>query len=84
MDDNGYKEKWLDLLNINSLKRSPRAPQKAVDAMGEASTNPKFVKKVMQEWKEGTISDDEVCDRLKEKFGSIGFKKIEKAGMDAL
>ena len=79
-----YKEKWLDLLNIAGLKRSPRAPQKAVDAMGKASTNPKFVREVMQEWKEGKIGDDEVCDKLKKKFGDTGYKKIEKAGMKAI
>lgn len=79
-----YKEKWLDILNIDGLRRPPRAPKKAVDAMGKASGNPSFVKNVMQEWKEGKISDDDVCDRLKEKFGPVGYKKIEKAGMDSL
>lgn len=81
---NDYKQKWLDMLSIDSLKSPPRAPKKAIDAMAKVTTNPGFVKKVMNEWKEGKLSDDEVCDRLKEKFGEVTYKRIEKAGMKSL
>lgn len=83
MDDEEYKEKWLDILDIDSLKRPPRAPQKAVDAMAKASSDPEFVRKVMNEWKDGKIDDDEACNRMKKKFGG-SYQKIEKAGMSAL
>ena len=82
MDD--YKKKWLDIVNVGSLKMSPRAPKKSIEAMAKVTNNPTFVRNVMQEWKEGKISDDEVCDKLKDKFGDAGYKKIEKAGMKAL
>lgn len=82
-DDEDYKEKWLDILDINSLKRAPRAPKKAIEAMADASSDPDFVKKVMNEWRDGTIDDVEACSQMKKKFGE-SYKKIEKAGMSAV
>lgn len=83
-DDEDYKEKWLDMLNINSLKKTSRAPNRAVEAMANASSDPAFVKKVMNEWKEGTIDDEEACNQMKKKFGENNYKEIEKAGTKAL
>jgi len=83
-DDEDYKEKWLDILDINSLKKPSRAPKKAIEAMADASSDPAFVKNVMNEWKEGAIDDVEACDQLKKKFGESSYKKIEKAGRSAV
>lgn len=82
--NNDYKEKWLDIVNVSSLKMPPRAPKKAIEAMAKSSSAPTFVRNVMNEWKEGKISDDEVCDKLKKKFGDSGYKRIEKAGIKAI
>ena len=83
-DDEDYKEKWLDILDIHSLKRAPRAPSKAVEAMANASNDPGFVRSVMDDWKEGKIDDEEACNKLKKKFGETTYKEIEKAGTKAL
>lgn len=84
MEDKDYKEKWLDILNINSLKRTPRAPNRAVEAMANASDDPGFVRSVMDDWKNGKIDDEDACDKLKKKFGETTYKQIEKAGTKAI
>lgn len=84
MEDKDYREELLDIVNIDSLKRPPRAPNRAVEAMANASSDPAFVKNVMDDWKEKKIDDEEACNKLKKKFGEDAYKKIEKAGSKAL
>lgn len=81
-DNGNYKERWLDILNIRSLKRPPRAPTGLINAMANASTNPLLIRKVLHEWKEGRINDNEACDRMRKGVGGTVYKRIEKATSD--
>ena len=74
-----YKNKWLDILSIDSLKDIPRAPKQVVDAMASTSNNPVFVRKVMQDWRECKIDTDEMQKSLKTKFGENTYKKMKEA-----
>lgn len=82
-DDNGnYKERWLDILNIGSIKRPPRAPKELVDTIAKVSPNPSFVRQAMQDWREGKVTTEEMHECLKDKFGETTFKKIENTAIN--
>ena len=80
MDD--YKNKWLDILGIDSFKQPSRSPEELVDTIAKVTNNPDFVRRTMQDWKECKITKDELHEKLKNKFGEATFKKIEKTAVD--